>query len=206
MNERIETIIRQMKRLEDELLAEMQRKQEAFAYEIKDRRVRFEEAVRRQHKSLMQHIPSYLMDSTIPNMLTVPVIWAVLLPAMLIDAAVTIYQFICFPIYGIPKVRRADYIVIDRQYLSYLNLIEKLNCIYCGYVNGLLGFMQEVVARTEQFWCPIKHARKIRGMHRRYKHFLDYGDAEAWRERFEEVRRDFGDIKKPGNGGGSIKP
>ena len=97
--------------------------------------------------------------------------------------------------YGIPKVRRADYIVIDRQYLSYLNVIERLNCVYCGYFNGVIGFAREIAGRTEQYWCPIKHAHKIKALHSRYKNFFDYGDAEGYRAKIEEVRRDFDDIK-----------
>jgi hypothetical protein len=107
-----------------------------------------------------------------------------------------IYQFICFPIYGIPKVRRKDYIVMDRHRLRYLNSMEHFNCVYCGYVNGLLAYVQEIAGRTEQYWCPIKHAMSLKARHSRYQHFLDYGDAEQYRKRIEEVRRDFNDLKK----------
>jgi hypothetical protein len=106
------------------------------------------------------------------------------------------YQFICFPAYGIPKVRRRDYIILDRQKLHYLNSMERLNCAYCGYVNGATAYVQEIAGRTEQHWCPIKHAVRFKIMHSRYQHFLDYGDAEQYRKRIEEVRRDFEDLKK----------
>jgi hypothetical protein len=95
-------------------------------------------------------------------MLSAPIVYSVLLPFMLIDLWVTLYQRICFPIYGIARVRRADYIAVDRWKLAYLNTIEKANCDYCGYVNGLLSYVREVSARTEQYWCPIKHARRVR--------------------------------------------
>lgn len=49
--------------------------------------------------------------------------------------------------------------------LSYLNAIEKLNCVYCGYGNGVIAYGREIIARTEQFWCPIKHASKAAGEH-----------------------------------------
>lgn len=68
--------------------------------------------------------------------------------------------------------------MIDRHHLAYLNSIEKLNCVYCGYANGLLAYAREIVARTEQYWCPIKHAHKLLGTHDRYARFVDYGDAE----------------------------
>ena len=109
----------------------------------------------------------------------------------------TAYQFICFPAYGIPKVRRRDYIALDRHKLAYLNSMEKFNCAYCSYVNGLLAYVSEIAGRTEQYWCPIKHALRLKTTHSRYQHFIDYGDAEGYRRRIEEIRRDFNDLPKP---------
>ena len=87
-----------------------------------------------------------------------------------------------------PHVRRADYIVIDRWKLAYLNTIEKANCDYCSYATGLLAYVREVTARTEQYWCPIKHAQRIRAPHSRYKHFVDYGDAEGYKRELPVLR------------------
>ena len=84
--------------------------------------------------------------------------------------------------------------MIDRHHLSYLNGIEKMNCVYCGYFNGLGAYVQEVVARTEQYWCPIKHAKKLKTIHNRYKNFLDFGDAESYLGRAKKVRREFKDL------------
>jgi hypothetical protein len=113
---------------------------------------------------------------------------------VLLDIGVTLFQAICFPIYGIPKVKRADYVIFDRQYLSYLNIIEKLNCAYCSYFNGIIGYIQEIAARTEQFWCPIKHAHHLCTLHSRYQNFIDYGDAESYRQHKEDVRKQFDDL------------
>ena len=63
-------------------------------------------------------------------------------------------------------------------------------------MNGVLAYVQEIAGRTEQHWCPIKHAVSLKTRHSRYQHFLDYGDAEQYRKRLEEVRRDFADLKK----------
>jgi hypothetical protein len=87
-------------------------------------------------------------------------------------------------------------IILDRQKLRYLNTMERLNCAYCGYVNGVIAHVQEIAGRTEQHWCPIKHAVRLKMMHSRYQHFLDYGDAEQYRKRIEEVRCDFEDLKR----------
>jgi hypothetical protein len=109
-------------------------------------------------------------------------------PLVIFDLCVTFYQLTCFPIYGISRVRRADYIVFDRRHLAYLNIIEKFDCLYCSYGNGLVAYATEILARTEQYFCPIKHAQKVAGMHARYQYFLDFGDAADLHEKFEEIR------------------
>lgn len=86
--------------------------------------------------------------------------------------------------------------MFDRQYLNYLNLIEKLNCAYCSYFKGLIGYVQEIAARTEQFCCPIKHVRRIKKLHSRYRNFINYGDAESYSARSESIRRNFADLEK----------
>src|ERR1039457_3174493 len=52
--------------------------------------------------------------------LSSPLIYACVLPFLLVDASVALYQLVCFPIYGIPKVPRKDYLVFDRGRLAYL--------------------------------------------------------------------------------------
>ncbi len=112
---------------------------------------------------------------------------------MLMDLLVTVYQTICFPVYRMPKVRRSDYLVFDREDLPYLNAIEKFNCLFCSYGNGVAAYTREVAARTEQYWCPIKHARRIRNAHDRYPRIFDHGDAEAFRQGLARLRRQYDD-------------
>jgi len=126
--------------------------------------------------------------------LTSPVIWSCVVPLVLLDAAGTIYQAICFPVYGIPKVRRRDYLIFDRHRLDYLTMADKFNCEYCAYANGILAYFTEIAARTEQYWCPIKHARQLKRTHSRYEHFLAHGDAAGYRTRFPAIRRAFADL------------
>jgi hypothetical protein len=190
----LQKIIEQIKALESELYEELQKKQDEFYYSIKGRKVRFEEAARRRHKTLMTHVPDYLIHARFRNILTLPFIWACLVPALFMDLIVSTYQQVCFPIYRIPKVSRSDFIVIDRHSLAYLNLIERINCVYCGYFNGLIGYVQEIAARTEQYWCPIKHARRVASLHSRYRKFFEYGDGEAYKKEFRKIRDDFEDL------------
>ncbi len=105
------------------------------------------------------------------------------------DISVTIYQQICFRIYHIPLVRRGDFLILDRHHLAYLNAIEQLNCIYCGYASGVIEYVREIAARTEQYWCPIKHARRSPEPHRLYQQFVDYGDVEDYRKRLMQLRK-----------------
>jgi hypothetical protein len=70
----------------------------------------------------------------------------------------------------------------------HLNAIEKVHCVYCGYANGLIAYVREIAARTEQYWCPIKHARVVAAPHPRYRSFLDYGDAIGYRRKLPAIR------------------
>ena len=191
---KLEEIIAQIKKLEQELLQELQQKQDEYFYIIKGKRVRFEEETRRYHRTLATKIHTYFAEASLLSILTFPIIWSCLAPALFMDLVVSIYHSICFRIYGIPRVKRSDYIVVDHQSLAYLNWIEKLNCIYCSYFNGLIAWVQEIGARSEQYWCPIKHARKLSAIHGRYHKFLTYGDSQDFQQRYEQIRRDFDDL------------
>lgn len=87
-----------------------------------------------------------------------PFIWLPLIGILVLDLLVTIYQEICFPIYGLEKVKRSEHILImDRTKLAYLDPLEKLGCMYCGYANGFLLYAKEIAGRTEKYWCGIMH-------------------------------------------------
>lgn len=132
--------------------------------------------------------------------LTAPLIYSMIVPFLLLDLGVTIYQFLCFPVYRIARVRRSEYLLFDRARLPYLNLLERLNCTYCSYANGLLAYVGEVAARTEQYWCAIKHSDQPRAPHGRYDTFADFGDARGYRVKRNSLRRA---LKPRGRGRGS---
>lgn len=196
MNKRIRELAGQIKQLEAELADEIQRLR-IRTYEIRDRTIHFSADVRRRHRAQATSLVTYLREAELRHVLTAPVIWCCLVPALLLDLAVTLYQRICFPFYGVPVVTRADYVIFDRHHLAYLNLIEKLNCLYCSYFNGLMAYAAEVAARTEQYWCPIKHASQLKREHSRYRRFVEFGDSDAWRAHGEELRKDFADVQPP---------
>jgi hypothetical protein len=191
---RLDALLNKMKLLEDELLVELQTKERQFCYEVRQRKVHFTAEATARHRKLVKKLSRYLAQARWMSIITTPAILSCIVPVVLLDLWTTAYQAICFPAYGIPKARRADYVVMDRNRLRYLNRIERINCVYCEYVNGVIAYVQEIAGRTEQHWCPIKHALRLKTMHSRYKHFIDYGDAEEYRKHGEEVRRDFKDL------------
>jgi hypothetical protein len=193
-----------MKQHLDELLLRLQSLQDEIEEEYRQRREEFEQKraelageFLRQQRRYKIGLFRFLRRSRLLVALTAPVIYAGWIPFLLMDLFVTLYQAVCFPVYKIPKVRRADYIVFDREGLPYLNAIEKFNCFYCSYGNGVAAYTREVAARTEQYWCPIKHARRLKAAHERYPHFFDYGDAEAFRQGLARLRKQYDDGDRP---------
>ncbi|VAX11636.1 hypothetical protein MNBD_GAMMA25-2097 [hydrothermal vent metagenome] len=186
--ERLQTAERELQQEVDRLLAE---KREQFHYQLRRGKVVFEREVRRWQRQYRTGVRHYLYQTPLLFILSAPVIYGMVIPLLILDLSFTLYQHICFRIYDIPRVRRADYLVIDRQHLAYLNIIEKLNCVYCGYGNGLIEYVREISARTEQYWCPIKHAIRTLDPHVRSQQFFHYGDAEAYRQGLEALRKDW---------------
>ena len=182
MNEQIRQFLSQITALEDELHRLFQEQQVELNYRIEGTKVRFEKEIKNAQRELRIGFFRYFRQSQLPNIVSSPIIYSIIIPMIILDLWVTIYQSICFPLYRIPKVTRSSYIVVDRHNLTYLHSIEKLNCIYCGYAGGVIAYVREVAAKTEQYWCPVKHARKILDPHRRYAHFSDFGQAENYVE------------------------
>lgn len=188
MNEDIRRIVTQLAELEEQLKDRLHAQETQVLYVLEGKRVRFDRDVREAHRRLRTGVLRWLRHSDLRHVLSAPFIYGLILPFALLDLAVSLYQAVCFRLYRIPRVERSRYVVVDRHQLGYLNGIQRLNCIYCGYANGVVAYVREVASRTEQFWCPIKHARRVVGQHRRYARFLDYGDGEAFAEQLDELR------------------
>jgi len=182
----IDQLVEQIRSLQSELEAELAIRRANLNYTLRSGRVRFEHEVLRAHKALRVNLARYVFNADVMHIVTAPVIYSLIIPFVLLDIFVTVYQAVCFPVYGIEKVKRSDYLVFDRYHLAYLNLLEKVNCAYCSYGNGLLAYAREIAGRTEQYWCPIKHARRVIAAHEGYDRFAEYGDAGAFRERTEQ--------------------
>lgn len=190
---KIDEILDRMHSLQEEFELEFEKiledKREAFQYSLQRGKVRFDKHVKSLQKKHKTALLTYFRNAKIMHILSSPIIYSIIVPLVFLDVTVTLYQQICFRIYGISLVKRSQYVVIDRQHLAYLNSIEKLNCVYCGYGNGLMGYIREIIARTEQYWCPIKHAKKVLDSHDYMNNYVDYGDAEAYRKQLETLRK-----------------
>lgn len=188
MNEKVRQLLDQITSLEEELSKAVHEQESKALYQIKGKRIEFEESIHQTHLRLKTSFFHWLVTYRPQNLITGPIIYSMIFPFLMLDLCVSFYQFTCFPIYKITKVKRSDYIVFDRQQLAYLNFIEKFHCTYCAYGNGLIAYVSEIVARTEEYFCPIKHARKVLASHSRYARFLAYGDADEYEVKLEKFR------------------
>ncbi len=194
MNDRISHILAQMAVLDAELRTAVHAQENRMFFQIDGKRVQFERSVKAAHRKLKKNFFRWLVTDRPQNLITGPLIYGMAIPLLMLDVCVSFYQWACFPIYGIVKVKRSDYLVFDRRHLGYLNFIEKFHCTYCEYGNGLMGYMREILARTEAYFCPIKHAHKILGTHAHYNRFLDYGDAADYEAKLEAFRVALGKV------------
>lgn len=146
----------------------------------------FLDKIRKRNKQFKRSVFHYLLHPNVRHLLSIPFIYVMIFPVVLLDIFLLIYQTFAFPLYRIPKVKRKDYIVYDRKFLDYLNIIQKFNCLYCAYVNGFFAYAVEVGARTERYWCPIKAAKHPRVTHSQYADFADYGDAKGFQKKLND--------------------
>ncbi len=189
MNKNVTDILARIQQLEEDLEAELKRRRDDLQADFEHRRVHFEEAVLAQQRRFKTGLLAYLLGAELRHAVSIPFVYGLVFPMLLLDLALTVYQWVCFPLYRIPRVRRRDCWVFDRTHLAYLNVVEKLNCAYCSYGNGLAAYFTEIASRTEQYWCPIKHSRRLLHAHSRYHQFVDYGDAENFRTELQALRQ-----------------
>lgn len=120
-------------------------------------------------------------ENNFNHLLSIFFIYPMIVPLIILDFFLEVYHNIGFRLYNLPLVERAKYVRIDRHKLSYLGLLAKINCVYCGYANGLLAYAARIAGDTEAYWCGIKHAPGngfIEPAHQ--KHFIKYGDEFAY--------------------------
>ncbi len=196
MNPDISELLARIRDLEERIESEVRTRRQELQADFDSCKVRFEAEVLSQQKRFKMGLLGYVFSAGWRSILSMPFIYPVIIAFVLLDVSVTLYQWVCFPLYRIPRVKRGDYFVFDRTHLAYLNLIEKINCAYCSYGTGVVAYVREVVGLTEKYWCPIKHARKVLQAHSHYHGFADYGDAVHYRAELARLRQELGLISR----------
>lgn len=191
MRDTIREILAKIEALNNDLREEYDRLSEKYGFYFQQKKIIFLDLFREKNKIKKIPLYQYIIPKNwrhVRYILSMPFIYGMFFPVLFLDICVTVYQYIAFPLYSIPLVKRSDCIIFDRRFLDYLNLLEKINCLYCSYMNGVFAYAVEIGARTERFWCPLKSAHKPRFTHGWYKDFADYGDGDEWHEkmRFDE--------------------
>lgn len=186
MQSNINEILKKIEALQKDLSKEYEDLLKKYSFQIKQGKIEFIDSIRKKNLLLKQNLLSYIFTADFRNIISMPFIYSMIIPMVLLDIFLFMYQTICFPLYRIPKAKRSDYITFDRRFLNYLNLIQKINCLYCSYGNGVFNYAVEIAARTERYWCPIKSATKPRFTHGYYSQFADYGDANGFIEVFNK--------------------
>ena len=184
MRSKINLILKEIDRKRTELRKEYNNLMDKYGFTLKWGKIIFNTDIKKLHKKQKKPIFDTIYYAKFREVLSIPFIYSMIFPALFLDLMLFIYQQVAFRLYRIPFVKRKDYIIYDRALLSYLNVIQKVNCLYCSYVNWLFSYAVEVWWRTERYWCPIKHARKWDWWHDREKHFADYWDHDWFKETF----------------------
>jgi len=190
MNERIKEMIEEIETMKKKLGEEIDKEEKYVNYEISNGYIKFEKEIFKRQKENMMHLWDWFGEIPLVQLLSAPVVYIMIVPAVLLDMMLFVYQNVVSRVFKIEFGKRSDYIVFDRQYLGYLNVVEKLNCLYCAYFNGLLQYASSIAARTEFYFCPIKHAKKIAYTHEYYHTFLMYGNGDAYQKKLKELRKE----------------
>ena len=189
MSDKIRDIIAEIEAMKVKLGKEIADQESHISYEIQNGYVKFEKDVLAKQNENMKNLLAWFREVPLLHFLTAPIIYAMVIPAILVDVIIFIYQHVVFRIFKFEFLKRSDYIVFDRHYLGYLNPIEKLNCVYCSYVNGLMQYASAIASRTEFYFCPIKHAKKVAYDHDYYQDYLAYGDEGDYQKKLKELRK-----------------
>lgn len=72
---KIQNIIEEIKKLEKELLLEVEKKEDEFFYRIKGKKIYFEEEAKKYQRKFHVKLSAYLIQASFFNLMTFPIIW-----------------------------------------------------------------------------------------------------------------------------------
>lgn len=188
MSSKINQILNDIRKKKEDLLVEYENLKLKYGFVIEKWKIIFNSETKAKNRLLKKSILESIFSARVREVLSVPFIYAMIIPSVFLHIFLWIYQQTALRLYGIPLVKIKDYIVFDRKELDYLNVIQKFNCMYCSYVNWLYSYWVEIAGRTEKYWCPIKHAKKMKGWHDWQEYFADYGSPEDFKKCFTNTK------------------
>ncbi|NDK09616.1 hypothetical protein GW846_02455 [Candidatus Gracilibacteria bacterium] len=188
MNSKISKLFADIDAKKEEIKKEYEKLRKKYDFSVENGRIKFSNKAKEYQKGFKVPLKDYAVPKSVRHFISMPFIYGMIIPGFVLDVGLFLYQQTAFRLYKIPLVKRSDYIVFDRRHLNYLNLIQKVNCLYCSYMNGLFSFAVEVGGRTEKYWCPIKAAKRKKGGHEWEQHFADYGDPEEFKKNFNSTK------------------
>ncbi|MEF2176107.1 MAG: hypothetical protein V3575_06540 [Candidatus Absconditabacteria bacterium] len=144
-------------------------------------------AINQEQDRFTQLLQKYL-SKTVRHVLSIPFIWSPFVAVIILDFFIEFYHTFAFPLYGIPKVDRGEYIKFDRNKMKYLTTFQRVNCMYCSYVNGFIAYAMEIAGRTERYWCPLKYKNEAKKSHDWYNDFADYNDPKDFQEKYTDEK------------------
>lgn len=160
MKNKIEKLLQEIREKREELVVEYEKLKEQYGYVIEKGKIRFSEEMKKRNKFYKTSLFESIFSARVREILSMPFIYMMIVPAIILDIFLFVYQNTALRLYKVPLVKRSEYIIFERKHLDYLNLIQKVNCLYCSYVNGLFSYAVEIAGRTEKYWCPIKYASR----------------------------------------------
>lgn len=98
------------------------------------------------------------------KLLAYTAIYSMIFVIVFIDISVWLYQEIYFRINRIPKLKRGKFVSFERGRLVGLTMLQKINCTYCQYANGVILWAKGVANQTEIYSCAIKYKHDLPGL------------------------------------------
>src|SRR5210317_1878976 len=102
IDEILERLYELQKDLEEEIDNVLSEKRELFRYNFEKGKLKFEEGMRALHRAQRTGVWQYVRNAEVKHILVAPIIYLLFVPIILVDFSVSLYQLICFRVYGIP--------------------------------------------------------------------------------------------------------
>lgn len=71
------------------------------------------------------------------------------------------YQQLIAPLFSLPPLSWRNYIIIDRYRIRELSWLDKFNCMFCGYANGLTTMVNREIDMLSASTIKLSWLRKI---------------------------------------------